>query len=75
MSELDVLKEKIAHMKLWLGIFVVTDISLVGWFAANYTKAEFLLLLLDSAAILVVSVLIWVFNRKIEAYINQLRDL
>jgi len=58
-------------MKLWLGIFVVTDISLVGWFAANYSKAEFLLLLLDMSAILAVSVLIWVFNRKIEAHINR----
>jgi hypothetical protein len=30
MSEADVLKEKIAYLKLWLGIRVVTDISLVG---------------------------------------------
>ena len=28
MSELDTLKEKIGYLKLWLNIFVVTDISL-----------------------------------------------
>jgi hypothetical protein len=32
MSELDVAKEQIAYLKLWLGIMVVTDISLIGWF-------------------------------------------
>ena len=40
MSQLDVLKEKIAYLKLWLGIIVVTDISLVGWLLGNYTVAS-----------------------------------
>jgi len=35
MSQVDVLKEKIAYLKLWLGIMVVTDISLVGWLLAG----------------------------------------
>ena len=30
MSELDLLKEKISYLKLWLSVMVVTDISLVG---------------------------------------------
>ena len=37
MSQLDVLKEKIAYLKLWLGIIVVIDLSLVGWLLGNYT--------------------------------------
>jgi len=36
MSELDVVKEKINYLKVWLGIFVVTLISLVGWVVTNY---------------------------------------
>ena len=40
MSEVDVLKEKIAYLKLWLGIMVVTDISLVGWLLGNYIVAN-----------------------------------
>lgn len=35
MSEADVLKEKIAYLKLWLGIMVVTNISMVGWLLVN----------------------------------------
>jgi hypothetical protein len=31
MSKLDVAKEQIAYLKLWLGIVIVTDISLMGW--------------------------------------------
>ena len=30
MSELDKLKETITQLRLWLGIAVVTDISLIG---------------------------------------------
>ena len=36
MSELDVLKEKVAYLKVLFGILVVTAISLVGWLAANF---------------------------------------
>lgn len=35
MSEADVLIEKIAYLKLWLGIMVVTNISVVGWLLVN----------------------------------------
>jgi hypothetical protein len=30
-SQLDVAKEQIAYLNLWLGIMAVTDISLIGW--------------------------------------------
>ncbi len=35
MSELDVVKETIAYLKFWLGVMVVSDISLVGWLLSN----------------------------------------
>ena len=31
MAELDRVREEIAYLKYWQGIFVVTDISLIGW--------------------------------------------
>ena len=34
MPELDRLKEQVAYLKLWQGIMVVTDLSLVGWLAS-----------------------------------------
>jgi hypothetical protein len=40
MSKLDVAKEHIAHLKLWLGIVIVTDISLMGWLLGNFRSAE-----------------------------------
>ena len=43
MSELDVAKEQIAYLKFWLGIFVVTDISLFGWVLSNVESANLLL--------------------------------
>jgi len=54
-SEADVLKEKIAYLKLWLGIMVVTVISMVGWLLSNYTVATWALIVGDVIAILVMS--------------------
>jgi hypothetical protein len=44
MSELDVAKEEIAYLKIWLGILVVTDISTFGWLISNVGEAITLLL-------------------------------
>lgn len=35
MSRLDKPQEQIAYLKFWLGVMVVTDISLVGWLVSN----------------------------------------
>ncbi|MBC7943691.1 MAG: hypothetical protein H7X91_00120 [Burkholderiales bacterium] len=35
MSKLDIAKEQIAYLKFWLGVLVVTDISLVGWLVSR----------------------------------------
>src|SRR2546425_10197427 len=44
MSDLDVAKEEIAYLKIWLGILVVTDISTFGWLISNVAEAITLLL-------------------------------
>jgi hypothetical protein len=75
MSELDKLKETITQLRLWLGIFVVTDISLIGWVAANYEPAKNLLIVLASLAIIILTGMVIIFNRKIEAAIERLGDL
>ena len=75
MSELDVAKEQIAYLKLWLGIMVVTDISLIGWFIGNYGQASASLLVTDLLAVAVVSTGIAVIHRRIERKIERLRDL
>lgn len=75
MSQLDVLKEKIAYLKLWLGIIVVTDISLVGWLLGNYTVASRALIVGDVVAISVVSYGIYVLHKRIEKEIERLKEL
>jgi len=75
MSQLDVLKEKIAYLKLWLGIIVVTDISLVGWLLGNYTVASGALIVGDVVAISVVSYGIYVLHKRIEKEIERLKEL
>jgi hypothetical protein len=75
MSELDVAKEQIAYFKLWLGIMVVTDISLIGWFIGNYGQALAGLLITDLVAVVVVSAGIVELHRRIKRQIAHLREL
>ena len=73
--ELDVVKEQIAYFKLWLGIMVVTDISLIGWFIGNYGQASVILLVTDFLAVVVVSSGILVLHNRVKHKIDQLRDV
>jgi hypothetical protein len=75
MSELDVAKEQIAYLKLWLSIMVVTNISLIGWFIGNYGQAAAGLLVTDLVAVVIVSAAIVELHRRIERQIERLREL
>jgi heme O synthase-like polyprenyltransferase len=75
MSELDKLKETITQLRLWLGISLVTDISLIGWVASNYGQAKMLLIILAGLAVVILTGATVIFNRKIEAAIERLGDL
>ncbi|MBV8774619.1 MAG: hypothetical protein JO166_20125 [Deltaproteobacteria bacterium] len=43
MAEIDTIKEQIANLKFWLGIMVVTDISLFGWLISHAGRTSFIL--------------------------------
>jgi hypothetical protein len=75
MSELDVAKEQIAYLKVWLGILVVTDISLVGWLASNIATAKALLLFTGILAVVVTTAGVMLIHRRIEQRIESLRGL
>ncbi len=75
MSELDVAKEQIAYLKFWLGIFVVTDISLFGWVLSNVGSATLLLIFGGCFAIVATTVGIVLLHRRIERQIESLREL
>jgi len=74
MSKVDKIKERINYLKVWLGIFVVTNIGLIGWLAENYddsapkTIAAFI-------SIMTITVLVLVVHRKINNKIDELEEL
>ena len=75
MSELDVAREKIAYLKVWLGILVVTDISTFGWLISNVGTADALLLWSAVIAVAALTVGIVLLHRRIDRHIQSLRGL
>ena len=75
MSELDRLKEQLVYLRLWLGIVVVADISLIGWLASatdtgTPTRVAFAVL-----GVVVLSLGIFFLHRHIERRIEQIGRL
>ena len=54
MSELDRLKEQLVYLRLWLGIVVVAEISIVGWLASAVETASVRLFALAIATAIIV---------------------
>ena len=74
-SELDVAKEQIAYLKFWLGVMVVTDISLFGWLISNATSTTLQLLVGGCLAVIAITAGIALLHRRIERQIQALRGL
>jgi hypothetical protein len=74
MSELDVAKEKIAYLKVWLGILLVTDISTFGWLISNVDAAATLLLWAAAMVVVALTMSILLLHRRIERHIHSLRE-
>ena len=72
MPELDRLKEQLAYLKFWLGIVVVTDISLAGWLVSASNTAASLTVVLAIAGVVLLSIGIVVLHRQIERRIDQI---
>jgi len=75
MTKIDSVKERVAYLKVWLGIFVVTIISLIGWLVSNYATAKLLLLVLDVVAILILLGAILLTHKEINRKINEMESL
>ena len=75
MPQLDRLKEQLAYLKFWLGVVVVTDISLIGWLISASDTAGQLNFALAAAAVILLSCGIAVLHRYIEARIEQIGAL
>lgn len=75
MSKLDLAKEQIAYLKLWLGIMVAVGISLTGWLLANFQSAAVLLIVADIVALGCIFAGGYAIHRRIETRIAQLEEL
>jgi hypothetical protein len=73
--ELDGLKEELVYLRLWLGIVVVAEISLAGWFASALENASLSLLCLAIIAIIVLGAIMLALHRKIDRRIEDVRTL
>ena len=75
MSELDRLKEQLAYLKFWLGIMVVTEISLVGWLISTARSSDLRLWSFAAVGVVVLGVGIFALHRQIQRRIEQLGRL
>ena len=75
MSDLDIAKEKIAYLKVWLGILLVTDISTFGWLISNVDSATTLLLWAAVVVVVALSIGILLLHRRIDRHIQSLKEL
>jgi hypothetical protein len=73
--ELDRLKEQVAYLKLWQGIMVVTDLSLVGWLASAADGTRLVLVALAVITVALVTTGIVIVHRHIERRIDQIGRL
>jgi hypothetical protein len=75
MSELDRLKEQLVYLRFWLGIMVVTGITLVGWLISTPTSASPTLWSIGAFGAALLGVGIFLVHRQIERRIDQVGKL
>ena len=74
MTELDRVREQIAYLKLWQGIMIVTDISLIGWLiTAEDTEVKIFALAFGAAIALTCG--FYAIHRLIDRRIDELGRL
>jgi hypothetical protein len=74
-SELDRLKEQLVYLRFWLGIMVVTEITLVGWLISTPNTADLVLWSLAAVGAVLLGLGIFLLHRQIERRIDQIGKL
>ncbi len=75
MSELDRLKEQLVYLRFWLGIMVVTEITLVGWLISTPNTADLVLWSLAAVGVVLLGFGILLLHRQVERRIEEIRRL
>ena len=75
MARIDEIKEELNYLKVWLGIIVITTISLISWLINNYETSSNLKIISDIIAVIVLTVSILIIDKNIKNKIKSLKDL
>ena len=75
MSELDHLREEVGYLKFWLGVVVVTDISVAGWFISSSETAAPYTVFVALCGLILLTAGIVILNRRIEHRISRIKEL
>lgn len=75
MSEIDRLKEQLTYLRFWLGIGVVTAITLIGWLISTWASADPTLWFAGLIGVGVLFVAVYLVHRQIERRIEQIGKL
>lgn len=75
MSRLDVAKETIAYLKFWMGVLVVSDISLVGWLLSDDNSLIDLKTYAAIFSVAVITISIFIVHKQVKRIILTLEDL
>ncbi len=75
MSKLDLAKEQIAYLKLWLGILVVILVSLTGWLISNFQVSHLSLIIASVLGLATICYIGYAIHKRIEQKISSLEEL
>jgi ABC-type transport system involved in cytochrome bd biosynthesis fused ATPase/permease subunit len=75
MSKLDLAKEQIGYLKMWLGIAVAAGLSLIGWTASNFATLAMPFLLALGFIIVLIIAMSYKVHKAIQQKIKRLEKL
>jgi hypothetical protein len=75
MSELDRLKEQLVYLRFWLGIMVVTEITLMGWLISTPASASPTLWFIGAIGGTLLGIGTYLVHRQVERRIDQIGKL
>jgi hypothetical protein len=74
-AKIDVGKEEIGYLKLWLGIIVISDISLFSWLVTRAGGAGIVLVIAAWAGVVLLGTFGFSIHNRILRRIHDLEDL
>lgn len=75
MPELDRIKEQLVYLRFWLGIMVVTEITLVGWLISTPISANPTLWFIGAFGAVLLGAGTFLVHRQVERRIDQIGKL